>query len=1397
ALASIARAFVLTPDDLRLEAEVERLAEAAAAPEELADTFARAAAGAEGARRAALCGRESDLRASTLDDATGAFDAIARGLEAAPLREDFADRLVALAEATERWSEAADALARAADAPFAPPSHVVRLAAVQRHLEASALLPTLLRLAELSQSDLDALQEAARLAPTAVPELATSTLERLFERASGLWRRGAAASGSVAADVASTWAAEALVARYDEESRGAEVVPLLVEVARLPMDATDAATWRKEAARRAEASGDRATAMELYRDIVKLRDDAEALRSLGDLLAAEGRRAELLGLRQKELAVTTEPERRIELRLEVANLVTEIEERGGRMEALRANLEDRPGHEASLEAIERLLGGRRAHQELADLYASQAERLEGERAAQLWRRAAALAEAELGDADRAVTAFRKVVELVPEDVPAIDALARIHRTRGESAAAARWLERRLAVAQPEERANLAGDLAAELVTAGRIERAVEVLQTALETSPDRQDLRDTLVVQLRVLASHDALARALADSAEHVDAERALELVREAASLYRDVLHRPAEAIPVLRRGIALAPDDRAIKLQLAEGLREAGELAEARTLLEEVVESFGRRRSPERADVHYQLGAVAKAQGDVEGALEQFDLATKMAMAEPRMLDALGRLAREAGQLDRAEKAYRALLMTVRRRGPTAEVDVGSGEVLFELHAIATARGDAEQGAELLESALEAAAQNDAEALRFRDALVERGQPELAIRGLERRASAADEASSKAVVLAAIASVLQSMDQHEAAFARRLEALAQDASSVELQKASLEGARALGRVAELSAAFTKILDTHKRDEDAPLLASLWTRMGEIAEHDDGDLEKATSAYSRAESLAASPVESWVALARVGAAREDHALQKRVLPKLVELPELAAGPKANALHQLAQVLLREAQRDVDQLDAAVSVARRAFDADPRYVALASALDGAVARQPEHDGAMKLYADVALDSGDDQVALTFLERRAQRAEAPLAHVREAADKALAMGERDRAEVLLQRALEIATAADDVPACRNAMRQLAEVRRDAGDPAGALAWMQKAVETATDDDERRAMQRELAEVAAGEGGDLDVAADAYRALMEVDPVDETLWRPLLDVQVRRADEGALSDLVAQLLDALLDPALRNEARLAKARFLMGLEEREFDAVDLLKDALGEEPGHPEAAALLGRLYEKSGYNEDLVELLQQQLDVARDNQDLASITELSLKLGTLLEKVRRDDALDVYRRALDWVPTERSVVEAYLALLGEEDDPRERAEVREKLLAIETAMRPRGFRARSTRSGKRSTTRTACCARSGSATAATPTTRSFATRSRRVIASVRIGEPSPISSASKRLVSRARTRTVPSRVCAKRPAFVARCSATRRAPSRRCGKPTRARRAPSCSTSSSRRSKTPET
>ena len=1308
ALGSVARAFALASADERLEARVNSLAEATADADAAADAFRAAAEAAQDPERSvSLRQREANLREEHLEDASGAFDAMIAALGKRPLRADLAAKVARLGEATERLEEAEASLRAASAHPHTPVEVLTHLAGVQREAGSSELVGTLERLAAAKPADLDALREIADL--RAEGEDARRRLESLHRRASGLWSTSRDASGERQPEGETRFAAEQLLA--DHLTDASELVPFLIALARLPYEPAEQASHLRSAAEKAIEAGDRARATGLYREVLE-RDpeDASALRALGNLYAEQERHAELLGLRRRELEATEDPDRRIELRLEVANLVTEVERRGGRIDALRANLRERPGHDASLDTLEAILHERRDNEALADLFAQQAELLDGERSAALWGRVAELAEGTLSDVDRALEAHRRVVDVAPEDLTALDALARIQRERGEHAAAARWLERRLSVASNHERADVALELARSLFAAGRSERAAEVLEQARYDDPTRDDLRFVLAEHYRNEQQYEPLARVLADSAEHAaNAADVLRFARESAELFRDRIGQPAEAIPILRKARQHAPDDRNLQLMLAEGLRDGGELDEAREILSAVIEGFGRRRSAERAQVHSMLGAVARAQGDLDGALEQLENATKMAMADAKLLQMSARLAVEAGQHDRAEKSFRALLMSVRRRGPKDEVDVGSAEVLYELSALAAARDDQEQADDLRESALEAAASEDAEAFRFRDALVERNERELALVALERRLALTDGDRSKAAILERMGDDLEALGRLQEAMKRRLESIEADPSVAKVHDAIQRMVNDGFEVDAYASVLERLIEAHRREEDAKLQARLLVRLGELRES-RGDLDAATSLYGRAESVADEPVTAWVALARVGAARDDQGLQRRVLRELIAVEKLKESTRADALHQLAAILLR----DPAALEEAVEIARQAFDADPRHVDIASHLDVAVSRSsgsirpPSGEGeqtrvshrpppmghteAMRLYEEIARDAGDDHLLLSFLERRAFRVEATLPQVREGVERARSLlpqpptGEAEdgaeelvvadpidpaRLDALLRRAVDVAVYSDEGPiAGRWALEALAARRFEEGNAERAMELMQKVIATAEHDEEKRELELRLAEMAAAPGGDLEVAAELYQGLLEPDPMDESIWRPLLSVLRRRGDGDRLNDLVVTLVDGLLDPQLRNEARMEQAEWLMGTEGREFDAVDVLKAILDEDQENQDAAQKLASLYERSGYDEDLVELYQSQLDIARDNEDLGTIAELSIKLGQLLEKVEREDALDVYRRALDWVSGDRGVISAYLQLLREEDDPRERAHVREKLLGIET-------------------------------------------------------------------------------------------------------------------------------
>jgi tetratricopeptide (TPR) repeat protein len=213
-------------------------------------------------------------------------------------------------------------------------------------------------------------------------------------------------------------------------------------------------------------------------------------------------------------------------------------------------------------------------------------------------------------------------------------------------------------------------------------------------------------------------------------------------------------------------------------------------------------------------------------------------------------------------------------------------------------------------------------------------------------------------------------------------------------------------------------------------------------------------------------------------------------------------------------------------------------------------------------------------------LDFLERRVAGPDATLRDVREGLERADSLEAPDRAERLLERAVEIATEEQNVPEARWAMRQLAERRRAQGDTARALEWMQQAAATA-EGDELFELNLEVANMATEECGEhLRVAAEAYEKLLEVEPSDKRVWQPLLATYRQLGEEDKLNDLAAQTLDALLEPGDRNLVRMERARFLIPDEDRTPDAVDALRQVLDEEPDHQEAGTLLAELYERAG-------------------------------------------------------------------------------------------------------------------------------------------------------------------------------------------------------------------------
>ena len=1228
---------------------------------------------------------------------SGAFDKAASALTAAldAQGEGVSPRLAfTLHRRIAGWQQqhrddaeaARDALRRALSfdgAPDAERAEALRaLAAIERAQPGRELFDTLRRLSEVAPGDLDVLREVAEVAVEHLdsPDDARVALTALMGRASAAWRGTGAATGEQPAETYAGWALERLVDHHLAQGNAAAAVDLLGEGARLPFDDDTRRAMRLRAAGIAsDQLKDNARATQMYQALLsQAPGDLEAMERLAELYEAEGRVAEKLSLRRHQITLEQDPERRIALRLEIAELVGKVEELGGRLDALLANLDDQPGHAPSLEALHTFLDNRSEHAQLADVLEKQATRLQdadqGAAAAGVWSRLARIAEEHTKQIDRAIQAYRRVVDLSSGEVStrdALSALARLYMERKQPAQAVPWFENLLAGAAGEERQDIVLKLAQAHLQADQIDRAVACLEGNLSDEQPAMPLRTVLVQLYRDSQAWEPLARLLTKSLPLVpDNDTAIAYAREAADIYSGKLDAPGKAVPALKKALTIVSGDRTLRTQLAIGLRVADRLDESLELLNELIEEFGRRRSPDRAVLHVEVALVKKAQGHDDEALKQMELAAKMDVGNVRIQRQLAEMARQTGKLAQAERTYRALLLVVRRQPPGDDVDaVGASEVLFEMHKLAAEQGQEDQAKELLQSALEAAVQNDAEVRRLRRSLLAHGETETLLEVLRMRLEASEEGVGQADLLADIAEVLDKhLGRAAEALAAILEALEKDPTRVDLHERARVMARAAGKSKDYVDTVKAIADSLRRREDPPLVARQLMRAGEAQEQDVGDMEGALELYQRVEALGERTAEAYFAIARVCGHLGKTEEQARVLEAMLQLAhsDEPSPAQIDALYRLAEIFIESDERRAQGID----LLEKAFSAEPRYTQAGASLKVAATAEPDSDRITTLYERVARSANDWQMLLDFLERRAQRSDATPSQVREAVTVAVEHDQPQRAEALLGRAVEAARASDEgIGGAVWAVISLAETRMSTGDLDAARDLVHEVAEYA-EADKLKALAIDLAERAAPTNKAL--AAEMYELLRERNPSDRQVWEPLLELYRTTGDSDRLQAVVLATLPTLVEPAERNALRMQQASYMIG-QDRSADAVEILRDVLLDDPDHIDAGVMLEDVLRKSGDQEGLADFLWQRFEDTKERGNAETIPVVAARLGALLDQMGSNETLRVYREALEVAPESVDLVRAVLEHIGPEGDLRERAELTERLVSLETPER----------------------------------------------------------------------------------------------------------------------------
>jgi tetratricopeptide (TPR) repeat protein len=697
----------------------------------------RVADATSASERVRLLGELSGLREERLNDVAGALAAMIEALESDPTDETTLAEIERLAHASGQWASLRGAVERAIskhsdldsvaraglhfraarwyrdqlqDDAAAEARLRDALATEPEHLEAIQLLELIHRASGREKELVTTLRRRAEV------ELDVGEKKRLLREAAQVAEQQLA-DVDAAAEITSTLlenddsdleGLEQLARLRALQGRHAAVAELLSKRARLVDDPMQATALRRQVAELyAGPINNFAQAIAAYKEILEFDpSDQSARTAIEQLLEANGKHRELEEALRSRVENAMSAEERNATRVRLAKLAEgHFAQPDRAIDYLREVLDESPNDNLAGNELERLYSSLKRWADLADLLerraqdAADAGNSAGELAALV--RIGALNEKELNNRPKAVELYERVLDRDPNHAGALASVARLAEADNQWDRAAEMLERVVSLAaHGREGAEAAMRLASIRGDRQQNDAAAEAaLRRALEL-----DRSQAVIDRLKALAVKRGSTEMLVEMLEHelvitTDKNKQIALHRELASLYRDKLANAGSAAGHLEQARVLAPEDKELLLPLVDVYLAAGRQRDALPVIEAIIASFGGRRSKELATWHHRLGQAQEALGDNAAALAQFDAAFKIDLTNVPILRDLGLLCYKSGDLDRAQKTFRALLLQ--------KLDASSGitksDVYFYLGDTLRLQNDNAKAIGMLERAVEA----------------------------------------------------------------------------------------------------------------------------------------------------------------------------------------------------------------------------------------------------------------------------------------------------------------------------------------------------------------------------------------------------------------------------------------------------------------------------------------------------------------------------------------------------------------------------------------------------------------------------------------------------------------------------------------------------------------------
>ncbi len=439
-----------------------------------------------------------------------------------------------------------------------------------------------------------------------------------------------------------------------------------------------------------------------YAEVLQLDPvNLQAMRGLSRSYERLERWPELITTLEGELEVVTNDSDRIVVLMHLATLHEEkflkADQAAARLEQL---LEIDPNHEEAYFAIERNYRKMRSWEALIGAYERHiSATLDKSTKVDLYSHIAGVYADELDDADRGIDAYRNMIDLDENHVPALEALAKLYDKQGDAPQAVDYMTR-----------------VADLTVDGKqkVESYYRIGKMLDEKLGDRVSAQDKYELALDLEPSHiltlQALRQISLDNADYDKAARYIDqeqsyttaprqrarLLVELGRLREEMLQDHDSAVMAWEAGYEADPENEDAALPLADEYITTEQWERAEPLLDLLTRKAGKRDRIEQHDLNAKLGVVATMLGKDDKALKAYAAAHQLDLTNRETIRGLAEVSFRLRDWASALTNFQKVLTSL------DEDDVeGRADVYYKLGCIKREQGQPKQAINNFEKAL------------------------------------------------------------------------------------------------------------------------------------------------------------------------------------------------------------------------------------------------------------------------------------------------------------------------------------------------------------------------------------------------------------------------------------------------------------------------------------------------------------------------------------------------------------------------------------------------------------------------------------------------------------------------------------------------------------------------